>query len=334
MFLALSDLLVFSVVKNLQSPGPAKDLIIALGKLPVSLETLTKTRIGMTVNNLRKAVKDLDEETSTMAKELIKKWKKLIDKDKDKDKDSSSTSSVNGNVSSPSNSSKANGNSKDKSEKDSNSSSSASSSKITVNNTFKKPATASTATNSSSRAASVPSSDPSVNEIRSKCREMIANALRLPLPENMIQDDMDIGEFGDPNQLAEEIESCIFKEFKNTEFKYKNRVRSRVSNLRDNRNPDLRLNVLRGIISTERIAKMEATEMASAEMKQLRDKITQEMIQEHQMSLTGGTQTDLIKCPKCRKTNVTYNQVQTRSADEPMTTFCLCNECGKRWKFC
>lgn len=329
MFLALSDLLVLSGVQNLQSPGPAKDLIIALGKLPVSLETLTKTRIGMTVNNLRKAVKDLDEETSTMAKELIKKWKKLID---NKDKDSSST--VNGNVSSPSNSSKANGNSKDKSEKDSNSSASSSGNKNTVNNTLKKPSTPSTTTNSSSKAVPIPSSDPSVNEIRSKCREMIANALSLSLPENMIQDDMDIGEFGDPNQLADEIESCIYKEFKNTEFKYKNRVRSRVSNLRDNRNPDLRLNVLRGIISTERIAKMEATEMASAEMKQLRDKITQEMIQEHQMSLTGGTQTDLIKCPKCRKSNCTYNQVQTRSADEPMTTFCLCNECGKRWKFC
>ncbi len=27
-----------------------------------------------------------------------------------------------------------------------------------------------------------------------------------------------------------------------------------------------------------------------------------------------------------------YLQVQTRSADEPMTTFVLCNECGNRWK--
>lgn len=27
-------------------------------------------------------------------------------------------------------------------------------------------------------------------------------------------------------------------------------------------------------------------------------------------------------------------QVQTRSADEPMTTFVLCNECGNRWKVC
>ena len=26
------------------------------------------------------------------------------------------------------------------------------------------------------------------------------------------------------------------------------------------------------------------------------------------------------------------SQVQTRSADEPMTTFVFCNECGNRWK--
>lgn len=25
-------------------------------------------------------------------------------------------------------------------------------------------------------------------------------------------------------------------------------------------------------------------------------------------------------------------KVQTRSADEPMTTFVVCNECGNRWK--
>ena len=29
--------------------------------------------------------------------------------------------------------------------------------------------------------------------------------------------------------------------------------------------------------------------------------------------------------------NCTYNQIQTRSADEPMTTFVLCNECGNRY---
>lgn len=32
--------------------------------------------------------------------------------------------------------------------------------------------------------------------------------------------------------------------------------------------------------------------------------------------------------------SLVFSQVQTRSADEPMTTFVLCNECGNRWKVC
>lgn len=52
------------------------------------------------------------------------------------------------------------------------------------------------------------------------------------------------------------------------------------------------------------------------------------------MSQVEGTKTDLLKCGKCGKRNCAYNQIQTRSADEPMTTFVLCNECGNRWKFC
>ena len=52
------------------------------------------------------------------------------------------------------------------------------------------------------------------------------------------------------------LEECIHKEFRNTDMKYKNRVRSRVSNLRDTRNPNLRLNFLCGQISPQRLANM------------------------------------------------------------------------------
>lgn len=42
----------------------------------------------------------------------------------------------------------------------------------------------------------------------------------------------------------------------------------------------------------------------------------------------------LMYCSGCkRKTNCDYYQMQTRSADEPMTTFVTCLECDKRWKF-
>ncbi|KAH0503252.1 Transcription elongation factor A protein 3 [Microtus ochrogaster] len=124
----------------------------------------------------------------------------------------------------------------------------------------------------------------------------------------------------------------IYQELKSTDMKYRNRVRSRISNLKDPRNPSLRQNVLSGAISPGLIAKMTAEEMASDELRELRNAMTQEAIREHQMAKTGGTTTDLLRCSKCKKKNCTYNQVQTRSADEPMTTFVLCNECGNRWK--
>ena len=39
-------------------------------------------------------------------------------------------------------------------------------------------------------------------------------------------------------------------------------------------------------------------------------------------------------CSACKKkSNCDYYQMQTRSADEPMTTFVTCLECDKRWKF-
>jgi transcription elongation factor S-II len=52
--------------------------------------------------------------------------------------------------------------------------------------------------------------------------------------------------------------SAIFKELKDTGVKYRNRIRSRISNLKDLKNPNLRINVLLGIITPERLAVLTA----------------------------------------------------------------------------
>lgn len=42
--------------------------------------------------------------------------------------------------------------------------------------------------------------------------------------------------------------------------------------------------------------------------------------------------TDVFVCKKCKSNKCSYYQMQTRSADEPMTTFVSCLDCGARWK--
>jgi|TARA_B110000444_G_scaffold166635_1_gene155724 DNA-directed RNA polymerase subunit M/transcription elongation factor TFIIS len=40
----------------------------------------------------------------------------------------------------------------------------------------------------------------------------------------------------------------------------------------------------------------------------------------------------LFKCAKCREYKTTYYEMQTRSADEPMTVFITCHICDITWK--
>ncbi|MGH0161532.1 UNVERIFIED_CONTAM: hypothetical protein FKN15_053497 [Acipenser sinensis] len=54
----------------------AIDLLKELKNITVSLDTLQSTRIGMSVNAVRK--QSTDEEVQTIAKSLIKSWKKLV----------------------------------------------------------------------------------------------------------------------------------------------------------------------------------------------------------------------------------------------------------------
>ncbi|VDN29334.1 unnamed protein product [Dibothriocephalus latus] len=83
--------------------------------------------------------------------------------------------------------------------------------------------------------------------IRLKAREMIQSALESsPIPSGAFE----------AEYLAIRIETEIFNLFKTTDPKYKQRVRTRVMNLRDSNNPSLRINVLMGHVKPERLASM------------------------------------------------------------------------------
>jgi transcription elongation factor S-II len=290
------------VSSNTQDNAAALDMMKTLKRLRMNLDVLQKTHIGMTVNNFRKSSKD--DEVISLAKSLIKSWKKLLPGDNA----SSSTSRSDSTASTPKDEDSPKENEKDQEDSGSGSGGEGK----------EKP--------DLNRSASFPPRAPDTADgIRLKCRELLTNALKI--------DDPPEGAL-DPEDLAAAIEDSVYNIYQNTDSKYKTKVRSRVSNLRDSKNPNLRLKVLTGDILPEKLANMTPEEMCSDDMKKLRDKYTKQAINDHQLSQQSGTTTDLLKCGRCKKRSVTYNQVQTRSADEPMTTFCLCNDCGNRWKFC
>ena len=68
-------------------------------------------------------------------------------------------------------------------------------------------------------------------------------------------------------------------------------------------------NILKGIIPPEKIATMKPEEMASDEMRKLRDALTKKAINEAQAPTTVGAKSDLFRCSRCGKRDTTYNQV-------------------------
>ena len=84
--------------------------------------------------------------------------------------------------------------------------------------------------------------------------------------------------------------------------------------------------------------KLKAHEFAFMNHQEMNPKIWKELIEnkkirdkyKYESALEAST--DLFTCRACKSKKCTYTQQQTRSADEPMTTFVTCLNCGKRWK--
>ena len=58
----------------------------------------------------------------------------------------------------------------------------------------------------------------------------------------------------------------------------------------------------------------------------------QNMIEKLQVEGNKSLATKQFLCTKCFKRECTYYEMQTRSADEPMTVFITCLNCGKHWR--
>jgi len=108
---------------------------------------------------------------------------------------------------------------------------------------------------------------------------------------------------------------------------YVDRLRSIYFNLN---NEELLKQINDGTIKPHMIAFMTHQEMRPDKWKDLIDAKIKRDKNKFETNIAAAT--DTFTCRKCKGNQCTYYQMQTRSADEPMTTFCTCILCGYRWK--
>jgi transcription elongation factor S-II len=111
---------------------------------------------------------------------------------------------------------------------------------------------------------------------------------------------------------------------------YSAKYRELKANLR--RNADLRWRLLRQELSPAELVDMSAEALKTEQAREREAEIAERMLFHKQRGIPQAASTDQFRCGKCGQRSCTYFQMQTRSADEPMTTFVTCTHCGNRWK--
>ena len=133
-----------------------------------------------------------------------------------------------------------------------------------------------------------------------------------------------------------DLEYRVMKHFPDQKS-YQTKARSLIFNLKDVKNVWLRASLYDGTLDSEKVVKLEAKELASEQKKAQRESSIKHELQARrtdwaQEKARASNKEGFFKCHKCGSKKTSFYQMQTRGADEPMTNFVNCHDCGKRWK--
>ena len=130
--------------------------------------------------------------------------------------------------------------------------------------------------------------------------------------------------------IAEAKTRKVFTNLSNMYFKqlYVDRLRSLLINLSNN---ESFLKLLKETKDVKETINMTHQEINPSRWQKLIDKKIARDKSNYERKMESST--NMFTCRKCKSKNCTYYEMQTRSADEPMTTFVTCNDCGLRKKF-
>lgn len=302
---------VITLVKNLEKSKDNEDTVLDILKtlekdvIPTE-KLLRETKVGVEVNKFKKSS---NQEIAKLVKKIISTWKDAINKNKLKLRQKQSTSSTTTVSSTSHNKSQK---TKDSTTTDSN------------NYTLKKQ-------NKFHSTKTRNSKNDGVNTTiyNIKLRDSVIKAFYDALakesehPPNYIL------------QLAIDIEQEMNKlnDVVTQDKQYKEKYRMIYSNIISKNNTELKFKITNGDLTAQVLVTCDPKELAPESLKKKLEEIKEKNLFNAQGATIERSVTDRFQCGKCKERKVSYYQLQTRSADEPLTTFCTCEVCGNRWKF-
>jgi transcription elongation factor S-II len=284
-----------------------QDILAALQKIPMTLDILTETLVGATVNKLK-----THKTLGSSVKELVQRWKELA--------------KVNPNDTTTSNTKKK----KKQTAEPSAAERRASDSSHNGGDAEYKP---------EAEWSSLPSHRSSICQ---KLYDIFLTAKPTLVEQEGVAESVILPLLG---PRAAELEQAIQNFGRNDRKKYMDKARSIGFNLKQN--TKLAVSLLLGHLDAASLVSMSAEELASDDVRKQREMAAQKLVDSkrldwdraneskinQQCGISGDAlQASLFTCGRCKSIKTTSTQKQTRSADEPMTVFVLCLNCGKRWK--
>ena len=169
--------------------------------------------------------------------------------------------------------------------------------------------------------------------IREKAVDILFTHLGIDDIDIDIVKNLEIGIYN--SSIREADKRGIIKKWENVHFRtlYKNKCISIFSNLKKNNyigNNYLCKQLKNENIKAYNIPFFEKNQSFLERWKSIQDK--KEKLGKFKYEKRTEIASDLYKCSKCGQKKCTFYQLQTRSSDEPMTTFVTCVNCGKHWK--